>query len=76
MEPRPHDRKTSAALLLRRLRQALRPLQPRRKRPILRKFSEHGLGHLRNPIDPTGNVHQLAEQVWLQILGDSRSQGR
>jgi hypothetical protein len=45
-------------------------------RPILRKFSEHGLGHLRNPIDSTGNVHDLARQVWLQILDDNRGQGR
>ena len=44
-------------------------------RPILRKWSEHGLGHLRNPIDPDADDRDLARHVWQEILDDVLGHG-
>jgi hypothetical protein len=38
---------------------------------VIRKPSEHGLGHLLNPIDPDADNRDLAEEVWKQILDDA-----
>jgi hypothetical protein len=40
-------------------------------RSILRKWSEHGLGHLLNPIDPAADDRDHARHVWQQILDDT-----
>lgn len=39
--------------------------------PVLRKPSEHGLGHLLNPIDPHAEDRNLAAQVWQAIVKDA-----
>jgi len=44
--------------------------------PILRKPSEHGLGHLMNPIDTGFENRDLAWQVWQEIVEDALSVGR
>ena len=38
--------------------------------PVLRKWSEHGLGHLLNPLDPDADDRDLARHVWQEILDD------
>jgi hypothetical protein len=38
--------------------------------PKLRKASEHGLGHLLNPIDPDADNRDLAHEVWQEILAN------
>jgi hypothetical protein len=40
------------------------------RRPILRKPSEHGLGHLLNPTDPDGDDRDWISQLWQRILDD------
>jgi hypothetical protein len=40
-------------------------------RPLLRKWSEHGLGHLLNPLDQKAEDRDLARHVWQQILDDA-----
>jgi hypothetical protein len=35
-----------------------------RGEPILRKWSEHGLGHLLNPIDPDADARDLVKELW------------
>lgn len=45
-------------------------------RPILRKWSEHGLGHLLNPIDPRSEDRNLARRIWQEILDDVLGFGR
>ncbi len=39
-------------------------------RPVLRKWSEHGLGHLLNPLDQDLDDRDLARHVWQGILDD------
>jgi hypothetical protein len=39
-------------------------------RPVLRKWSEHGLGHLLNPLNSDAEYRDLARHVWQQILDD------
>jgi hypothetical protein len=39
-------------------------------RPLLRKWSEHGLGHLLNPLNSDAEDRDLARHVWQQILDD------
>jgi hypothetical protein len=39
-------------------------------RPLLRKWSEHGLGHLLNPLNADAEDRDLARHVWQEILGD------
>jgi hypothetical protein len=40
-------------------------------RPIPRKWSEHGLGHLLSPLDPGTEDRNLARHVWQEILDDA-----
>jgi hypothetical protein len=40
-------------------------------RLLLRKPSEHGLGHLLNPLNPDVKNRDLARHVWQQILDDA-----
>jgi hypothetical protein len=56
-------------------RYALYNLDPH-GRPLLRKWSEHGLGHLLNPLDPDADNRDLAREVWQQILDDALGKGR
>jgi hypothetical protein len=44
-------------------------------RLILRKWSEHGLGHLLNPIDRDADDRDFARQVWQEILDDVHGLG-
>ena len=44
--------------------------------PVMRKPSEHGLGHLMNPIDSDAKNRDLAWQVWQQIVEDALRVGR
>lgn len=37
----------------------------------LRKWSEHGLGHLRNPIDPESESRDWVKQIWELIIAES-----
>jgi hypothetical protein len=43
--------------------------------PLIRKPSEHGLGHLLNPIDPDADNRDLAREVWQQIVEDALRNG-
>jgi hypothetical protein len=43
--------------------------------PVIRKPSEHGLGHLLNPIDPDADNRNLAKAVWQQIVEDALQAG-
>lgn len=45
-------------------------------RPILRKWSEHGLGHLLNPLDPGTEDRDLARHIWQEILDEALGFGR
>jgi hypothetical protein len=45
-------------------------------RPILRKWSEHGLGHLLNPLDPDADDRDLARHIWQEILDDALGFGQ
>jgi len=39
--------------------------------PLLRKWSEHGLGHLLNPVDPDSDDRDWIRQVWEMIIRDA-----
>jgi hypothetical protein len=43
-------------------------------RPVLRKWSEHGLGHLLNPIDPESNDRDWIRQFWEGIVTEALGQ--
>lgn len=38
---------------------------------IIRKHSEHGLGHLLNPVDPEEESRKWIKQIWEIIIGDA-----
>ena len=37
-------------------------------RPVIRKYSRHGLGHLLNPTDPDSREHDWIEEIWQYII--------
>ena len=37
-------------------------------RPVIRKYSRHGLGHLLNPTDPDSREHDWIEEIWRYII--------
>ena len=37
-------------------------------RPVIRKYSRHGLGHLLNPTDPDSREHDWIEEIWHYII--------
>ena len=37
-------------------------------RPVIRKYSRHGLGHLLNPSDPDSREHDWIEEIWHYII--------
>jgi hypothetical protein len=39
--------------------------------PVIAKESQHGLGHLLNPIDPASENRDWISQVWLKIVSES-----
>jgi hypothetical protein len=43
-------------------------------RPVLRKWSEHGLGHLLNPIDPESHDRDWIRQFWEGIVTEALGQ--
>jgi hypothetical protein len=40
-------------------------------RPVMRKWSEHGLGHLLNPIDPESDDRDWIRQYWEGIVTEA-----
>jgi hypothetical protein len=40
--------------------------------PVLRKWSEHGLGHLLNPTDPDADERDWMKQVWLNLAREGQ----
>jgi hypothetical protein len=37
-------------------------------RPVIRKYSRHGLGHLLNPTDPDSREHDWIAEIWRYII--------